>query len=227
MATTRRHQSVEQAERQANKPGHKTPEASQGPATRLLALQQTVGNAAVSRLIAGSRSLNRAADAPGGNRAADDAPGGGQDATLSMMRVAWDTGVTQRERDAAKKLEKPGARKGDFENASDQLVEAAAAAQQIGDQIGAVDATGRVKAILVANTVGEVSNWVSQLITPKTPAEIGEHIETGVIPVSDAVIAQISAASTSAAPGAAPPAPVPSAPTPASPAPTPGGSGPP
>jgi hypothetical protein len=222
MATTRRHQSVEKADRQANEPGHEAPEAPQGPVTQLLALQQVVGNAAVSRLIARSRSLNRAGDGGAGKRAADDAPGGGQDAMLSMMRVAWDTGVTQRERDAAKKLEKPGGKKDDFADAQNQIVEAMNAGNQIGAQIGTVDPNREVRTHNHTNVLNELQAPIIMLQTHTGPADVGEHIDSAIIPNSEKIIADITAPLTAAAPGANTPGPAPSAPTPAPPAPSPG-----
>ena len=111
-----------------------------GPVPPLLALQQTAGNAAVSRLVARSQLLRD--DAASGTAATSGAAApaaAGANPVLEMAKIAWDKGVTQREQDTANKLQQPQAGKPELTDAVAQLTEAMGAADSIGTQVGALD----------------------------------------------------------------------------------------
>jgi hypothetical protein len=184
----------------------------------VLLLQQSAGNAAVSRLVAG-RSLQRQ-QPDGGAPAAPAAPspgaqapagGGAQDPTLSMARIAWDTGVTQRERDAAKKLAKPGVSKGEMEDANHQLSEAEHAIESIGGQLAVRDPGRKVRADVHSNAVIGANNLITTIVKHKTPHDISKFIEDSTVPSSQHAIDDLTA-------------PFPAAPSGSSPAPSTNGS---
>jgi hypothetical protein len=151
------------------------------PVPPLLALQQTAGNAAVSRLVARSRLLLRD-DAPG-----TPAPSGGaapaaagSNPVLEMAKTAWDTGVTQREQDTAKKLQQPQAGKPELTDAVTQLTEAMGAADSIGTQVGALDPARKTRSDVHFNAILGSKNMAVVALGHNSPAEIGQHISTDV-----------------------------------------------
>lgn len=147
----------------------------------LLSLQQSAGNAAVSRLVARSRLLLRddAAGTPAPSGGAAPAVGG-SNPVLEMAKVAWDTGVTQREQDAAKKLQQPQAGTPELTDTVEQLTEAMAAADSIGTQVGALDPARKTRSDVHFNAILGSKNMAVVALGHNSPAEIGQHISTDV-----------------------------------------------
>ena len=192
--------------------------------SHLIALQQSAGNAAVSRLVAGSRVLQRQLDggAPPAAPAAPATPapapataGGGQDALLGMTRVAWQTGVTQREHDAATALHRPKAGKPELQQATTQLQEAATAADSIGGQFATLDPSRVTRKDVHFNAILGHRREILPLMEKVTPADIGNSIEANLVTSSETAIADIAAPLPAPGAGGAAPA---AAPTPAAPA---------
>ncbi len=163
------------------------------PVPPLLALQQTAGNAAVSRLVASSRLLLRD-DAPG-----TPAPSGAAapaaaaaNPVLDMAKTAWDTGVTQREQDAAKKLEQPQAGKPEMTDAAEQLHEAVGAVDSIGAQLGALDPARKTRADVHLNAVAGAKNMVVVALEHLSPHEIGQTISTDTVASSQSAISDLT-----------------------------------
>ena len=193
----------------------------------VLALQQSAGNAAVSRLLQrqdGGAPAPPPAAAPAAPAAAP--AGGGNDALLAMTRVAWSTGVLQRERDAAAALHRPKAGKRELQEGIGHLDAAQVAADQIGAQLGAIDPPRQVRANVHENAIVGDRNSVVTLLGGVTPADIADAIEKGTIPSGERALNDLTAPlpASGAPPSAAPPpaAPAP-APTPAPSAPIPAG----
>lgn len=140
------HQHSERAERA---PRDRVDSAQPQPdprVSRLIALQQSAGNAHVSRLLARALVLDDGgpqAAAPASSAAPSAAPaapaqtpaGGGQDALLGMTRVAWQTGVTQREKDAAAILHRPKAGKPDLMSRGQHRGAARSSRPEQGDEV--------------------------------------------------------------------------------------------
>lgn len=137
----------------------------------ILALQKRAGNAAVWRLLAGANSVQRLAES--------DAPGAD---VLAMAGIAWDTGVAQREKDAAEKLKEPGAGKPQLQDAYNQLQEAEDAAEKIVGQISEPDSAKHFAAASHENGIAGERESVVVIQGHTTPNEIGTHITDNLIP---------------------------------------------
>ena len=141
---------------------------------------------------------------------------GGNDALLAMTRVAWETGVAQRERDAAAALRRPGGHKRDMQDAMRQLVEASGAIHGIGEQLGALDPNRRTRASVHHNAVFGLHHEIKPLEERVTPGQIAGEIETDLLAAGDRTIADLTAPISAPAGGGSPPAaPAPAAPPPA------------
>ncbi len=207
------------------KRGEDEPLAARSPASspaqsqveRLFTLQTTAGNRAISRLLARSRLLQR----DGGGPAPPAAPANSNDAMLGMTRVAWETGVIQREKDAAAILGKPKVSKGEIGQAQGQIREASAAAKSVAAQFSTLD-PNRVTRIFVHDNalIGEARE-INMLLTKTTPSDLGDEITKQMVPSAEHALADITAplpaqpaqGAAPAAPPAAPVAPAPAAPT--------------
>jgi len=205
-------------------PSHIDPRLAQ-----VLALQQSAGNAAVSRLLqrqdGGAPAPAPAPAAPAAAAPAAAPAGGGNDALLAMTRVAWNTGVTQRERDAAAALGRPKPGKPDFVQASHQLDEAFAAVKNISAQFATLDPNRVTRSQVHGNAILMAGRAVKPFLQKVTPADVASDIETSVVPSSESAINAIAAPlpATSGQGGTPPTAPAPNpAPAPA-PAPIPAG----
>jgi hypothetical protein len=204
--------------------------ADQTVVPSLLALQQHAGNAAVSRLIAGARVVQRQPDkgAPADGGSPPPAPtpapapaapagAGSSDGMLAMARIAWQTGVIQRERDAAAKLAQPHARKPEMQDAAQQLSEARDAVHAIGDQVATIDPNRRTRATVHANAILIPKEGISVLVNHETPRDIADTVTAGVVPAAAGAIADLAAPAPPGGPSGAPapggataPAPAPS-----------------
>jgi hypothetical protein len=207
--------------------GEDEPLAARSPAStpaqpqveRLLALQTTAGNSAISRLLSRSRLLQR----DGGGTAPPAAPANSNDAMLGMTRVAWETGVIQREKDAAAILGKPKVSKGEIAQAQGQIKEASTAAKSVATQFSTLD-PNRVTRIFVHDNalIGEARE-INMLLTKTTPSDLGDEITKQMVPSAEHALTDITAplpaqpaqGAAPAAPPAAPAAPAPAAPAPA------------
>ena len=176
--------------------------------SQVLALQQSAGNAAVSRLVAQSRMVARddenappapdqapapapSTPAPSGSGTAAP-PANTNDALLAMTGTAWDTGVTQRERDAAAGIA-AAKDKADFVQAADHLKNAQAAVDSIGKQFATIAPERTTQADVHYNAVAIDRVSVLPFIKAPTPAEVSNAITTHTVPSSEATKAKLTA----------------------------------
>jgi hypothetical protein len=123
---------------------------------------------------------------------------------LAMTRIAWQTGVVQRERDAAAKLAQPHAKKPEMSDAIQQLSEARDATKAIGDQVASIDPNRRTRANVHVNAILIAKEGIAVLIDHQTPKDIADTITAGVIPSAETAIADLAAPAPSGGPSGAP-----------------------
>ena len=76
-----------------------------------------------------------------------------------MAKIAWDTGVTQREQDTAKKLQQPQAGQPELTDAVAQgSTEAMGAVDSIGTQVGALDPARKTRSDVHFNAILQIKN---------------------------------------------------------------------
>ena len=142
---------------------------------------------------------------------------------LGMTRVAWETGVIQREKDAAAILGKPKVSKGEIGQAEGHVKQASAAAKSVAAQFSTVDPNRVTRIFVHDNAIIGEAREINMLITKTTPSDLGDEITKQMVPSAESALADITKplpaqptqAAAPAAPPAAPATPAPAAPTPA------------
>jgi hypothetical protein len=196
VAKTRQRRKIEEDRQDARDGADAVPDPA-GSASLLIALQQQAGNAATSKMLANARMVQR-------QEPAHDTPTA--DPATAMTRIAWQTGVIARERSAAQKLQRPGVRAPQMNDAGMELVAAHDAVEQIGDQLGATDPNKKVRTNVHANAIAASVDEIRAITEHMTPHDIGAEILEGTIPSAESALADITAATPPAGGGGSAPA---------------------